>query len=147
MRIIRAIALVAAAATGGGASAAGAYDGIYNVPNSPLYVSVHQNGSHIVAGQFYSISKQDLNLGSDVDMPANINLWDVFGGDIAGNTVVVAGEAFLGACNLNYRLVFDASGMTMQIVAASNTAYGNQIGFNCPALAAGSAAVRAGRVF
>jgi hypothetical protein len=147
MKVMRAFALAAAAASGTGAFAAGAYDGIYNVPNSPLYVSVHQNGNHIVAGQFYSVSKQELNLGSDPQIPPTINLWDVFGGDISGNTVTVSGEALLGACNLSYRLTFDASGMAMQLTAASNTAYGNQLGFNCAGLAAGSTSVRATRVF
>ena len=148
MKTMGILALAAATMMAGGtASAAGAYDGIYNVQNTPLYVSVHQNGSHIVAGQFYTISTQELNLGSDPDLPPSINLWDVFGGEIAGNTVVVSGQAILGACNISYRMVFDRSGVTMQALAASNTAYGNQLGMNCALLTSGSTAVRLARVF
>ena len=145
-RTLRAMAVAAAAMAGSGAFAAGAYDGIYNVPNSPLYISVHQNGNHVIAGQFYTVPTQDLGV-SGPGIPSNINLWDVFGGDIAGNTVVVSGSAILNSCNISYRIEFDATGAYMKLIAASNTAFGNQIGMNCGALASGSQTVRVNRVF
>lgn len=147
MRIIRALALAAAALAAGGASAGGAYDGIYNVPNSPLYVAIFQNGSHIIAGQYYTVKAQDMGLSAADGFPPSLNFWDVFGGDIAGNTVTVSGEAILSACNFTNRIVFDATGMTMQLLAASNTAYGNQIGINCGALPGAAQAQRFNRVF
>ena len=117
------------------ASAAGPYDGIYHLPGTNDYISVHQNGDHLIAGYFTTIPASGVvfYLGDgQLFPPARLDYWDLFSGTISGNSVTVTGEIAYGACVATYGAVFSGSSVTVTLLFISTTPIGFAYGINCP---------------
>lgn len=117
------------------ALAAGPYDGIYNVPGTKEYLSVHQNGSWMIVGNFSTIPASNIvyYLGDGQQtMPTRMDKWDLFSGTISGNSVTLVGEIAYGACSSQTGAVFNSSGVTVTQQYISTTALGIAQGVNCP---------------
>lgn len=117
------------------AAAIGPYDGIYNLPNTPEYLSVHQNGSGMIIGAFSTIPASNITflLGDGQSFaPSRVDYWDLFSGTINGNFVSVSGEVAYGACLSEWDVRFFASAVTVTQTFISTTQLGFDRGINCP---------------
>lgn len=122
------------------ASAAGVYDGIYQIGGREQWYSLHQNGDRIVVAHFISdpnfpVAAQFANgqtFGS-----GKLDYWFLFGGTLSGETAAVSGEFLFGACNMTATLDFRVAGIiTVTQIAISPTATGSDQGINCSGAAA-----------
>ena len=117
------------------ASAIGQHDGIYNIPNTQEYLSVHQNGTTIIIGYFATIPASGIvfYLGDGQQLPpSRVDYWDLFSGPIVGNSVVVTGEIAYGACSSRMGVVFNGSSLSVTQQFISTTPLGTANGINCP---------------
>lgn len=117
------------------AMAGGPYDGIYNLPSTPEYLSVHQNGTNMIVGWFSTIPATGImfNLGNGQQFPpARVDIWDLFSGVISGNSIRLVGEVAYGACNSTMDAAFTASSVTVTQKFISTTSLGNSYGIDCP---------------
>lgn len=117
--------------------AGGLYDGIYHVPNTSTYFSVHQKGASMIAAAFSTIPASGIVLGlSDGQSlnPSRIDVWDLASGDIVGASASLGGETAYGACYGVYNVVFNSGGATLTRVSLQNTALGNTEGVDCSRL-------------
>ena len=117
------------------AMAGGPYDGIYNLPNTPEYLSVHQNGTRLIVGWFSTIPATGIsfNLGSGQNLPPNrMDIWDLFSGVISGNSARLTGEVAYGSCNSTLDAAFTASSVTITQKFINTTSLGNYFGIDCP---------------
>lgn len=117
------------------ANAAGPYDGIYNVPNTSEFLSVHQNGSHVIIGGFATVPATGIyySLGDgQIFPPTRADNWELFSGDSFGSTVVVTGETAFGACESDKLVVFTGSEAIVTQLYVRTTAIGFTFGINCP---------------
>ncbi|MBC7703395.1 MAG: hypothetical protein H7274_05560 [Rhodoferax sp.] len=131
----RLLAAMAAAFVTTLATAAGPYDGIYNVPNTAEFLSVHQNGNHVIIGGFSTVPASGVvfYLGDgQVFPPDRADNWELFSGDISGSTVVVTGEMAFGACEADKRLVFTGSAVVVTQLFIRTTPIGYRYGVSCP---------------
>lgn len=133
------------------ASAAGAYDGVYQALGRPGYLVIMQNGTTLGAASLGSVTNSAaVGLGSaqaGYVKPPQINAWEVYTGTIAGSTATVVGVSDFGACTTTSRATFDGAGnLTVQNLSSTPTALGISSGYNCLATGSG-VAVNLQRVF
>lgn len=133
----------------GTASAAGAYDGIYQVPGLQEFYSVHQSGNGLIIGGFFTQPQSTyfytLINGQRYTPPRNDN-WDLFSGPIAGARAVVEGETASGACTASLEFVF-GSPTVITILNMQPTASGLSQGINCASVLNALTVRLKGRVF
>lgn len=130
------------------ATAAGPYDGIYQSTANPnQYLSVHQNGSAIIAASFSTLPSFNINfyVGGYQFTPQRADVWDLYSGTINGNTAIIQGENIFGACLEAGTATFDATGLNYRISASTQTPAGRAQGFPC--VAAPNSQLRFNRVF
>lgn len=135
MRLLRTL-LAAACTLSGQAYAAGPYDGIYNIPNTPMYMSVHQNGTRLIAAVFTTIPASNVfySLGDGQVMPLyRSDYWDLMSGDLFGNRSTIVGQVAFGACESTWQAVFTTSSLAVTRVSIRNTPQGSAAGVSCAA--------------
>ena len=134
---IKALLSVVIAVFTGSASASGPYDGIYSLPGTQLYWSIHQNNGGIIVAAFNTIPASNIFLylsnGQYFDIP-RLDVWDLFSGPLSGTHVTLTGEMAYGACLATYSATFSASAVTVTGISFVNTPFGNSRGVNCPGL-------------
>ena len=121
-------------------SAAGIYDGIYQIGSQQQWYSLHQNGNRIVAAHFVSDPNfpiaarfaNDQTFGS-----GKLDYWNLFGGTLSGVTAVVSGELLFGACSMTAEMNFGVAGIvTVTATSIVTTVVGSDQGINCGGAAA-----------
>ena len=133
---LRFFAAAAAAVVSTLATAAGSYDGIYSVPNTYEFLSVHQNGSRVIVGGFSTIPASGIvfYLGDGQQFPPDrADNWELFSGDISGSTVFVTGQTAYGACEADKRVEFTGTSVVVTQLFIRTTPIGFKYGINCPA--------------
>lgn len=132
----RSFVAIAAALVSTLATAAGPFDGIYSVPNTSEFLSVHQNGNRVIVGGFSTIPASGITffLGDGQQFPPErADLWELFSGDSSGSTVFVTGEIAYGACEADKRVEFNGSTAVVTQLFIRTTSVGFRYGINCPA--------------
>ncbi len=114
---------------------AGAYDGIYqSSASSTQYVSLHQNGSTLIAAVYDSTSNGGVRvsiLGGSI-VPAKLDFWNVYSGTIVNNAVILTGQIAFGGCTETVIGNFQANGsVTVTFNGAVPTLAGLNAGLNC----------------
>ena len=130
-------ATIVACAALSAAHAAGPYDGIYQLTNTPLYYSVHQNGSAMIIAAYTNtyLSNVPLRLpNAEVIYPTVIDSWELYSGPISGNVASISGMTAYRTCELTGVLTFSSTGATMQVQSVVPTAFGFSQGVNCASL-------------
>ena len=122
-----------AAFVAGTVSAAGPYDGIYQVSGLEEYYSVHQAGNTLIVGAFFtkrdSTHSTTLINGQEYWPQRNDN-WDLFAGPIEDERAVLFGETALGACAVSLEFVF-GSPTIVTILSIQPTRSGSDQFINC----------------
>ena len=126
------------------AAAAGIYDGIYQLPNSQEFYSVHQSGSGMIVGGFSVSPASGINSllrNGQLFTITKANIWDLFSGSASVPTtpssIVTAnlqGEVDYGACSASINVVFSPSGTTVRYTGYTQTSAGVAQGVNCSAI-------------
>ena len=116
--------------------AAGPWDGIYQT--GPMdYLSVHQNGSRLIVGQFTTLTPfgTGANIGDGQRFfPQRADVWDLLSGELNGASATLTGEVSFGACHANYTISFHTGGAFIARNSFSNTEAGTAQGIDCPTL-------------
>ncbi len=116
------------------ATAAGIYDGIYQLTGSQEYYSVHQTGTGMIAGRFIVSNSNGsavfLLNGQRFVIPF-ANFWDLYSGTASVPTAAIptvtanlTGEIDGGACNASINIVFSAFGASFTHTSYTQTAAG-----------------------
>ena len=121
----------------GNALAAGQYDGIYNLPNTATYISVHQNGTRIIMGVFTTGTATNINFrlsDGQVVPGSRLDYWDLISGDLIGNHVRLVGQTAFGGCETTMAANFITdSVMALTQVSMRNTPQGSAAFIDCAA--------------
>lgn len=124
------------------ALAAGPFDGIYQIPNTREFYSVHQSGNGIIIGLF-TVTPAPTGLTLTLSngqrfRVANVNTWDLLSGSITSVTAAspnatanVQGELGGGACIASISIVFSATGGVGRATGFTQTAEGAAQSINC----------------
>lgn len=144
--ITTAIALSAALAAP--AFASGPYDGVYQYGLSPVYYSVHQNGSTLLVVSLGLIptSGIEVTVGPYTIEPTMMGDWDYAMGTVNGNSARISGVDLYGSCVTVNDITIDGGTVTATFVSSTNTAFGTAQGVNCAALIGGAAASLGGSI-
>ena len=127
----------------GSAHATGPYDGIYQETNSPVYWSVHQNGTSLIVTLYTntSLTGQSLTFSTgQTYTPPIFDTWSLISGSINGANATISGMVNFRACTISMNLTFTpASGSTagsaaISLTSVTPTAAATAQGFNCAAL-------------
>jgi hypothetical protein len=113
------------ASSGGGGGATSSVDGIYamtNADGSPGdYVSVHTNGSTMIAAVYRSADPAHgpsfalTDGGVDVAALYKWGSWDLYNGSLSGSNASLSGYAQNGGCKATLTLSFNGSGGTARV--------------------------------
>ena len=101
---------------------------------SQSYISIHQNGSTILAAAFSTIPSTGVSISfinGQHFVPQRVDVSDVFFGQLFGNTVTLSGETAYGACNASFTVSFNGATANFTRNFFSNTPAGTAQGFNC----------------
>jgi hypothetical protein len=118
------------------AIASGPYDGIYHMPGTKNYLTVLQNANYLFVEHFTTIDASGIvfYLGDGQAFPIRrADLWDLYTGNISGNTSVLVGQMAYGACESTKQAVFSGTGVTVTQLSIRNTADGTAAGISCAA--------------
>ena len=131
------IALMAALALSGPVCATGAYDGIYQEPGSPVYWSVHQNGSRLIVTLYTNtaLTGQTLSFPSgQMYTPPIFDTWSLLSGSITGANASISGMVNFRACTISVNLSFTNTNAAISLTAVTPTSDATSQGFSCPSL-------------
>lgn len=120
--------------------AAGPYDGVYvNLATAGSYVSIHTNGSDVIATGYTIIPASGIQFSSTVGnvVPRQINTWELLQGKIQGNQATLSGQVLYNACAVEMAVTFTPGGGIAQITSATQTAVGASSGVRCQSLVTG----------
>lgn len=120
----------------GVASAAGPFDGIYEHPLAEdTYISVHQNGNHVISTTYFSIRNGGIQFGPINGRnftPKSIAIWQLAGGDLVNGVAYMSGESLFGACHGTFRVWLNNQGnLIVEPAAIVSTAEGLRQGISC----------------
>lgn len=112
------------------------YDGIYQW-SAGQYLSLHQDGSYMIATIYFTKDGDFTFLAPDgkgLPVP-QLDLFDLMGGPVAGQTAKIAGTRFHRACNVNYDFGFNSDAtITVTRTAVKNNAVADASGISCSAI-------------
>jgi len=117
--------------------AAGPNDGIYQAAaNSTKYVSLHQNGNTLIAAIYDSVSNSSVGFSTarGTIVPSKLDYWDVYSGQVIGNSVQLSGQTGFTGCSETLNITFGGSGtFTAIFQGITPTQAGVTAGLNCSA--------------
>lgn len=107
----------------------GPYDGIYQW-DAGYYLSVHQDGSRIIATIYGNYGSGGVNLGG---LAVNVlDLFELLDGQIVGSNATISGARIFRACKVSYGLVFNSdSTLTVRLTSVSNSLGISVANINC----------------
>jgi hypothetical protein len=114
--------------------AAGPLDGIYQFGDAEDWLSMHQNGNHVVVGSFFNVAGPSYVTILGKQFQGNkAGIWELLGGDLAANgtSLTVSGESRYGACQATYFIDFSAPQIWVQWVSLTTTPAGAAQGIDC----------------